>query len=125
MAFQFTSLDLPEVFLIEPRVYPDNRGYFMESYKRSEFSRHGIEEVFVQANHSHSSRGTLRGLHFQKIPKAQGKLVCVALGAIFDVVVDIRNGSPWFGGWMGIELSAQNQRMLYVPPGFAHGACIT
>ena len=125
MPFQFTHLELPEVSLIEPRVFPDERGYFMETYKRSEFSRHGIEEVFVQGNHSHSSRGALRGLHFQKNPKAQGKLVCVALGAVFDVVVDIRKSSPRFGRWIGIDLSAQNKRMLYVPPGFAHGACVT
>ena len=125
MPFEFIALDLPEVLLIEPRVFSDERGFFMETYKRSEFSRHGIDEFFVQGNHSHSSQGSLRGLHFQKAPRAQGKLIRVVFGAVFDVVVDIRKGSPRFGRWVGVELSAQNKQMLYVPPGFAHGVCIT
>ena len=103
MPFEFIALDLPEVLLIEPRVFSDERGFFMETYKRSEFSRHGIDEFFVQGNHSHSSQGSLRGLHFQKAPKAQGKLIRVVFGAIFDVVVDIRKGSPHFGRWVGVE----------------------
>jgi len=125
MPFNFTRLELPEVLLIEPRVFPDERGYFLETYKQSEFARNGISETFVQANHSHSSFGTLRGLHFQKAPSAQGKLVRVILGRIFDVVVDIRKGSPRYAQWVGVELSAENKKMLYVPPGFAHGVCVT
>lgn len=125
MPFSFTALDLPEVLLIEPKVFPDERGYFMETYKRSEFARCGIREEFVQCNHSYSSRGTLRGLHYQKTPRAQGKLVRVVVGTIFDVAVDIRQGSPRYGRWVGVELSAHNKRMLYIPPGFAHGACVT
>ena len=109
MPFEFIALDLPEVLLIEPRVFSDERGFFMETYKRSEFSRHGIDEFFVQGNHSHSSKGTLRGLHFQKAPKAQGKLIRVVFGAIFDVVVDIRKGSPRFGRWVGVEIIRSEQ----------------
>ena len=124
MPFRFTPLDLPEIVLIEPKVFPDERGAFWETYKYSEFYNYGIREQFVQGNHSHSSQGTLRGLHYQKDPKAQGKLVRVVVGEVFDVVVDIRKGSPRYGKWIGIELSAQNRSMVYVPPGFAHGACI-
>jgi len=124
VAFRFTRLDLPEVVMIEPKIYPDERGFFLESYKSSEFTRNGIVEQFVQQNHSHSLRGTLRGLHYQKHPKAQSKLVRVILGSIFDVVVDIRQGSPHYGRWLGVNLSAENQKMLYVPLGFAHGACV-
>lgn len=125
MPFSFKPLDLPEVLLIEPKVFPDERGYFMETYKRSEFVRCGIGEEFVQCNHSHSTRGTLRGLHYQVPPRAQGKLVRVVCGTIFDVAVDIRRGSPRYGRWVAVELSAENKRMLYIPPGFAHGACVT
>ena len=124
MPFRFSRLDLPEVVLIEPKVFPDDRGFFLETYKYSEFARNGIEERFVQENHSHSSRRTLRGLHYQKNPKAQSKIVRVVVGVIFDVVVDIRKGSPRYGQWMGVNLSAENQKMLYIPAGFAHGACV-
>jgi len=124
MPFRFTSLELPEVVLIEPTIFRDDRGFFLETYKYSEFSHHCISEPFVQANHSHSSRGTVRGLHYQKNPKAQGKLVRVVVGEIFDVVVDIRKGSPRYGKWMGVNLSARNNKILYIPPGFAHGACV-
>jgi dTDP-4-dehydrorhamnose 3,5-epimerase len=124
MPFRFSPLVLPEVILIEPKVFPDERGYFMETYKFSEFSKNGIAERFVQGNHSHSLRNTLRGLHYQKAPKVQGKLIRVVLGEIFDVVVDIRKGSPRYGRWLGVELSSEDKRMLYVPPGFAHGACV-
>jgi dTDP-4-dehydrorhamnose 3,5-epimerase len=123
--FRFTRLDLPEVVLIEPKIFPDDRGFFLETYKHSEFAGYGISERFVQENHSHSSRKTLRGLHYQKNPKAQSKIVRAVIGAIFDVVVDIRKGSPRYGRWIGIDLSADNKKMLYVPPGFAHGACVT
>ncbi|MBM4262079.1 MAG: dTDP-4-dehydrorhamnose 3,5-epimerase [Deltaproteobacteria bacterium] len=125
MPFVFTPLDLPEVLLIEPKVFSDERGFFMETYKRSEFARCGIQEEFVQCNHSFSTRGTLRGLHYQNAPRAQGKLVRAAVGAIFDVAVDLRKGSPRYGQWAAIELSAENKRMLYIPAGFAHGACVT
>jgi dTDP-4-dehydrorhamnose 3,5-epimerase len=124
MPFRFSRLELPEVVLIEPRVFPDERGFFMETYKYSEFSANGIAERFVQANHSHSPRRTLRGLHYQKLPRPQGKLVRVVVGEIFDVVVDIRQGSPRYGRWLAVDLSAENKKMLYVPPGFAHGACV-
>lgn len=124
MPFRFTRLELPGIILIEPKVFSDDRGFFLETYKYSDFSRYGISEQFVQENHSHSAQGTLRGLHYQKTPKAQGKLVRVVLGEIFDVVVDIRKGSPQYGRWIGISLSAQNNKILYIPPGFAHGACV-
>jgi dTDP-4-dehydrorhamnose 3,5-epimerase len=124
MPFRFSPLDLPEVILIEPTVFPDNRGFFLETYKYSDFARNGIAERFVQGNESHSSRHTLRGLHYQKTPRAQGKLVRVVLGDVFDVVVDIRKGSPRYRQWSGVKLSAGNKHMLYIPPGFAHGACV-
>lgn len=124
MAFRFTPIDLPEVLLIQPPVFPDERGFFMETYKYSEFSRNGIAEQFVQTNHSHSARNTLRGLHYQKTPHAQGKLVRVVIGEVFDVVVDIRKGSPRYGQWAGSQLSASNNNILYIPPGFAHGAWV-
>ncbi len=124
MPFRFIRLELPEVMLVEPKVYPDDRGFFMETYKYTDFSRQGIAEHFVQGNHSHSWRHSLRGLHYQKDPKAQGKLIRVVAGEIFDVVVDIRKGSPRYGRWLSVVLSDENKRMLYVPPGFAHGALI-
>ena len=124
MPFQFTRLELPEVVVIEPQVFTDDRGFFLETYKYSEFAGNGIRERFVQENQSCSSRGTLRGLHYQKNPKAQSKIVRVVVGAIFDVVVDIRKGSPCYGHWIGVNLSAENQKMLYIPAGFAHGACV-
>jgi dTDP-4-dehydrorhamnose 3,5-epimerase len=124
MPFRFTPVDLPEVILIEPRVFPDERGFFMETYKHSEFARNGIAEQFVQSNHSYSTRNTLRGLHYQKNPRAQGKLVSALVGEVFDVVVDIRKGSPRYGRWSGVRLSAGNKRILYIPPGFAHGVCV-
>jgi dTDP-4-dehydrorhamnose 3,5-epimerase len=124
MPFRFTPLDLSEIILIEPRAFADERGFFMETYKYSEFSRNGIAGRFVQSNCSHSSRNTLRGLHYQKSPRAQGKLVSVMVGEVFDVVVDIRKGSPRYGRWLGVQLSAANKRTLYIPAGFAHGVCV-
>lgn len=121
MPFTFTPLNIPDVIRIEPRVFADPRGYFLETYKYSDFAAHGIGEAFVQDNHSRSTRGVLRGLHFQHPPKAQGKLVRAVRGVIFDVAADIRSGSPTFGRWVGEILSDENQRMLYIPPGFAHG----
>ncbi len=121
MPFTFTPLQIPDVILISARVFEDARGFFLETYKYSDFAAHGIPETFVQDNHSRSVRGVLRGLHFQNPPQAQGKLVRVVRGEIFDVAVDIRPSSPTFGQWVGEILSETNQRMLYIPPGFAHG----
>jgi len=121
MPFSFMRLEIADVILIEPRVFRDERGFFMESYKHSEFAAFGINERFVQDNHSRSRRGVLRGLHYQNPPRAQGKLVRAVSGEIFDVAVDIRRGSPTYGRWVGVNLSEENMRMLYIPPGFAHG----
>ncbi|MBC8185439.1 dTDP-4-dehydrorhamnose 3,5-epimerase [candidate division KSB1 bacterium] len=124
MPFEFQKTELIGVYYIEIKKFPDERGFFMESYKRSEFVSNGITEKFVQDNHSRSSRGVLRGLHYQKNPKAQGKLIRVLKGEIFDVAVDIRKGSPTYGKWTGEVLSEDKANMLYVPPGFAHGFCV-
>ena len=121
MPFTCNKLDIPEVILIEPKVFSDSRGFFMETYKHSDFIRMGIQEHFVQDNFSRSQKGVLRGLHFQKNPNAQGKLVQCLKGIIFDVTVDIRKGSPSFGRWVRVELSEENRWMLYIPPSFAHG----
>jgi len=118
------TLDLPEVLLIEPRVFEDERGFFFESYHASRYQDTGISGSFVQDNHARSAAGTLRGLHFQS-QTPQGKLVRALRGAIFDVAVDIRVGSPDFGRWVGVELSESNRHQLWVPPGFAHGYCVT
>src|SRR5205823_6570688 len=125
MAFRFTPTAIADVILIEPEVVPDQRGFFMETYKRSEFAAAGIIEMFVQCNHSKSSKGILRGLHYQKQPKAQGKLIRTLGGEIYDVAVDIRKGLSTFGQWVAIALSAESKRMLYMPAGFAHGFCVT
>lgn len=121
MSFEFRQLSLSGVILITPRVFEDARGFFVETYKQSEFAANGISDNFIQDNHSKSSKNVLRGLHYQKDPKAQGKLVRCVSGEIFDVAVDIRKGSQTFGRWVGEVLSAENKKMLYVPPGFAHG----
>ena len=113
---------LPEVLLLEPKVFGDERGFFMESFNQKTFDAavgHHVE--FVQDNHSRSSKGVLRGLHYQLAPHAQGKLVRAVAGAVFDVAVDMRRSSPNFGKWVGYELSAENKRMMWIPPGFAHG----
>jgi dTDP-4-dehydrorhamnose 3,5-epimerase len=112
---------LPGVLLLEPRVFGDERGFFMETWSQAAFADAGLSMSFVQDNHSRSSRGVLRGLHYQVGDAAQGKLVRVTAGAVFDVVVDLRRSSPTFGKWVGYELSAANKRMLWVPEGFAHG----
>ena len=116
----FTPSELPDVLIIQPRVFEDERGFFLESYQKQRFTAAGIPFDFVQDNHSLSRRGVLRGLHYQ-IQQAQGKLVRVIAGEIFDVAVDLRRSSPTFGQWMGINLSAENKTMLWIPPGFAHG----
>jgi dTDP-4-dehydrorhamnose 3,5-epimerase len=111
---------LPGVLIIEPRVFGDARGFFMETWNAAAFAAAGLDLVFVQDNHSRSQKGVLRGLHFQN-PGPQGKLVRVTSGAVFDVAVDLRASSPTFGRWTGVELSADNKRMFWVPEGFAHG----
>jgi dTDP-4-dehydrorhamnose 3,5-epimerase len=121
MPFKFKRLKIPEVILIEPGIFKDGRGFFIETYKYSDFARAGIKEYFVQDNYSSSIKGVLRGLHFQKNPHAQGKIVQCIRGKVFDVAVDIRKGSPSFGHWVSVELSEDNNLMLYVPPAFAHG----
>ena len=118
------SLAIPDVKLIEPDVFGDNRGFFMETYRADQFKEAGIPTNFVQDNMSSSRKGVLRGLHFQKDPYSQGKLVRVVRGEVFDVAVDLRKGSPCFGKWVGDFLSEENKRSLYVPNGFAHGFCV-
>jgi dTDP-4-dehydrorhamnose 3,5-epimerase len=119
-----TALDIPGLLLIEPDVFRDGRGLFCEAYHARRYAEAGVSQAFVQDNFSRSVRGTVRGLHFQE-PRAQGKLVMVLEGAVYDVVVDIRRGSPAFGQWRGVDLSSDNNRQLYVPPGCAHGFCVT
>ncbi len=114
---------IPDVLLIEPDVHGDRRGFFMESYHQKKFAESGINQDFVQDNHSRSEKGVLRGLHFQ-LNNPQGKLIRVVTGEVFDVAVDIRKGSATFGQWVGECLSEENHKMLYVPPGFAHGFCV-
>jgi dTDP-4-dehydrorhamnose 3,5-epimerase len=116
----FLPTALPGVVLIEPVVHGDERGFFLESYHAERFAEAGLPSHFAQDNHSRSSKGILRGLHYQE-PHPQGKLARVVRGAVFDVAVDIRRGSPFFGRWVGCELSEDNKRMLWIPPGFAHG----
>jgi dTDP-4-dehydrorhamnose 3,5-epimerase len=121
--FTFRRLDIPEVVLIEPHVFGDTRGFFMETFKQSDFAPF-VDGAFVQENHSKSERGTLRGLHFQLGRHGQGKLVRAIAGEIFDVAVDIRRASPTRGKWVTAVLSADNRQMLYVPPWCAHGFCV-
>lgn len=126
MPFAFRPTALPEVVVVEPRVFRDERGWFLESYKRSDFERAGIPHEFRQDNHSASlPGGVLRGLHHQLPPHAQGKLVRCLAGAILDVAVDVRPRSPTYRRWVAETLTAQDPRMLWVPPGFAHGFCVT
>jgi len=119
---KFTKTTLKDVYVIEPTVFGDHRGWFTETYSQPQFEKAGLQFNFIQDNHSFSaSKGTLRGLHYQLDPKAQTKLVRCTKGAIFDVAVDIRKGSPTYGKWFGIELTAENKKQLLVPKGFAHG----
>ena len=124
MSFTFKRLQIPDVILIEPKTFSDNRGFFFESYKESDFVSNGINKKFIQDNFSHSIHGVIRGLHYQKIPKAQAKLVTVLDGKIFDVAVDIRKNSPTYGKWIGEILSAEDHKLIYIPEGFAHGFCV-
>ncbi len=121
---QFTPMTIPDVILVEPKVFGDERGFFMETWNVRSFAENGLNMTFVQDNHSKSGRGILRGLHYQ-IQNNQGKLVRVVAGEVFDVAVDLRKSSPTFGKWVGEYLSAENKRLLWVPPGFAHGFYVT
>ncbi len=121
MPFTFEDLDLGGVTLVTPKIFDDSRGFFLETFKASDFYAAGIQENFTQDNHSLSTKNVLRGIHFQNHPKPQGKLVRCIRGAIFDVAVDLRPTSTTFGKWLGVELSAENKQMLYIPPGFGHG----
>lgn len=121
MPFNFTKLSIDGLVVVEPRVFGDGRGFFLESYKKSEFESNGINVDFKQDNHSVSTKGVLRGLHYQKPPAAQAKLVRVIKGAVWDVAVDIRRESPTFKKWVAVELSEENKKMLFIPEGFAHG----
>lgn len=120
-----TETALPSVLVLEPRVFGDDRGFFCETYHAERYRQAGVDATFVQDNLSRSGRGTLRGLHFQAPPHAQAKLVSVLEGAVYDVAVDLRRGSPTFGRHVGVELSAENGRQMYVPAGFAHGFAVT
>lgn len=120
MPLRFIETELPGVIIVEPQVFDDPRGFFLETFHTQKYAAYGIPTDFVQDNHSHSKRGTLRGLHYQ-LKNPQGKLIYVTRGEIFDVAVDIRRGSPHFSHWYGCRLSAANHRQIYVPEGFAHG----
>lgn len=121
MPFEFEKLEIEGVVLVKPKVFGDNRGFFMESYKKSEFVQNGIDCEFVQDNHSKSSKGVLRGLHYQASPKVQAKLIRCSKGKIYDVIVDLRKDSKTFSKWLKVELSEENRYMLFIPAGFAHG----
>ena len=124
MGFTFEKLEISEVILVTSKSFTDERGFFLENFKDSEFTINGINTKFVQDNFSHSIKGVLRGLHYQKNTKAQAKLVTALTGEIFDVAVDIRKNSPTFGKWVGEILSDKNHKSLYIPEGFAHGFCV-
>jgi dTDP-4-dehydrorhamnose 3,5-epimerase len=121
MPFEFEPLEIPGLVAIRPKVFKDHRGFFLETFKRSDFADNGIDGEFVQDNLSFSTRNVIRGLHYQLSPAAQGKLVSVIKGRAWDVAVDIRKGSPHFLKWHGLELGEKNHIMLFIPPGFAHG----
>jgi len=119
--FEFKRLEIPDVILIKPKIFEDERGFFMETYKKEDFEKVGIKGEFIQDNHSKSKYGVLRGLHFQREPYAQAKIVRCIRGVIYDVAVDLRKDSPTFGKWVGVILSEHNKWQLYIPRGFAHG----
>lgn len=121
MPFEFEKQSIEDVILVKPKVFGDNRGFFMEAYKKSDFVAHGIDVEFNQDNHSKSTKGVLRGLHYQEAPFGQAKLVRCSKGRIYDVAVDIRKGSKTFGKYVKVELSEENKHMLFIPEGFAHG----
>jgi dTDP-4-dehydrorhamnose 3,5-epimerase len=121
MNFEFKKLAIPEVILITPEVFTDERGFFMETYKKSIFEKAGIKENFIQDNHSKSKQNVLRGLHYQMLPMDQSKLVSCIKGKVFDAAVDIRKGSPYFGKWVGEYLNENDKKAIFIPSGFAHG----
>jgi dTDP-4-dehydrorhamnose 3,5-epimerase len=125
MPFDIVPLSIPDLKLIKPRIFNDDRGFFLELYKHSDFCRAEMGAHLVQDNFSKSVKGVLRGLHYQKNPKAQGKLVFCIRGGIYDVVVDLRKGSPSYGKWVSVDLTEENKHLLFVPPGFAHGFQVT
>ncbi|MBC8321870.1 MAG: dTDP-4-dehydrorhamnose 3,5-epimerase [Bacteroidetes bacterium] len=118
---EIVKTKIPDLYIVKPRVFEDNRGYFFESYNKEAFTSYGIDQNFVQDNESKSGKGVLRGLHFQKPPYSQGKLVRVMNGAVLDVAVDLRKGSGTYGQWASVELNHDNKWMYWIPPGFAHG----
>ena len=124
MPFKFIKQRIPELIVIEPILFNDERGFFLETYKQSDFQKNGINEVFIQGNYSYSKKNVIRALHYQLSPNAQGKLVSVIKGNVWDVAVDIRKNSPTFKQWIGLELSENNHKMFYIPPGFAHGFAV-
>lgn len=124
MPFSFQKLEIPDVVLVKPRIFPDNRGFFLETYKRSEFQANGITTEFIQDNWSHSTQNVIRGMHYQKAPKTQAKLVVAIKGEILDVAIDLRKGSPTYAKWVAAKLSDKDGQMLYIPGGFAHGFCV-
>ncbi len=124
MPFSFKRLEISDVILVEAKSFPDERGFFLEIFKESAFHANGINDRFIQDNLTHSIKGVLRGLHYQKAPKAQAKLVTALRGEIFDVAVDVRKNSPTYGKWVSEILSEQNHKLLYIPEGFAHGYCV-
>ena len=124
MPFTFSQTSLPGVLIVEPRVLFDDRGFFIETYKKSEFSAAGLDVDFVQENLSRSVQGTVRGLHFQRPPKAQAKLTRVIAGEVFDVAADVRSDSPTYGKWVAVKLSSDNRKSLFIPAGYAHGFCV-
>ncbi|MCK5529360.1 MAG: dTDP-4-dehydrorhamnose 3,5-epimerase [Kiritimatiellae bacterium] len=123
MRLKVETTDILGVLIFSPKVYDDDRGFFMETYNKELYQQAGLSDNFVQDNYSHSTKGTLRGLHYQ-LPHTQGKLVSVIWGEVFDVAVDIRKNSPTFGKWVGLNLSDQNRKQLYIPEGLAHGFCV-
>lgn len=125
MPFLFRPLEIPDVVEVIPRVFGDARGGFAEMYKAPDFAEHGVDVAFKQFNYSRSSQHVLRGLHYQLLPKAQGKLLTATSGEVFDVAVDIRKDSPTFGKWVSLTLSSEKKNLVYVPIGFAHGFCVT
>ena len=124
MSIKYIKTDIPGVMLLEPKVFKDSRGFFMETFHQNKYAEMGIDHAFIQDNYSHSTQGTLRGLHYQ-LKHPQEKLIYVITGEIFDVAVDIRQGSPTFGQCVGEYLSDQNKRQIFIPEGFAHGFCVT
>ncbi len=121
MSFEFEKLEIPDIIIIKPKVFRDERGFFMEVYKKTDFEEEDIKNEFIQDNHSYSKKSVLRGLHFQREPYAQAKLVRCIVGEIYDVAVDLRRNSPTFGKYIAVRLSGKNNYILYIPRGFAHG----